>query len=314
MELEKSLIILKAASDKSRLFIINALLEEPQYVEKLSQRLNLAKSTVSFHLKKLEAAEIVSKEKQQYYTLYHINEHLFEMPLKMMFDFKNRDKENQVKRLADYRQKILNIFIKDNRLIKLPAQNKKKEIILEFFAALFTPDKHYSEKEVNHYILEFFDDYCLIRRLLIDYQFMTRKNGQYTLTKDFGKSSFPIIKNKGNKMDNKAKRKAIINEYKNKKPSAWGIFQIKNCKTGKIFIDATNRLDTIYNRHKAELKFKTHWNKSLLKDWQEFGEQNFSFEILDQIDPKKVVGTNHTKHLKEHLEIWLEKVKEKDRY
>ena len=46
--------LMKCLADKSRILIINNLMEEPMYVELLSQRLNLAASTISFHLKKLE--------------------------------------------------------------------------------------------------------------------------------------------------------------------------------------------------------------------------------------------------------------------
>lgn len=57
MEIAKSIEIMKALADSSRLQALNILMEKPQYVEELAHRLNLAVSTVSFHLKKLEAAD-----------------------------------------------------------------------------------------------------------------------------------------------------------------------------------------------------------------------------------------------------------------
>jgi DNA-binding transcriptional ArsR family regulator len=73
MDAEKSIIIMKAIADPSRLAIINALLEKPQYLEEVAERHCLAASTVSFHLSKLEKAGLVSKQKQQYYTVFSIN-------------------------------------------------------------------------------------------------------------------------------------------------------------------------------------------------------------------------------------------------
>lgn len=55
--------IFKCLSDSSRLNIINSLMIEPMYVELLAERLNLSTSTVSFHLKKLMEADIVSSKK-----------------------------------------------------------------------------------------------------------------------------------------------------------------------------------------------------------------------------------------------------------
>ena len=83
MKLQESLMIFKALSDSSRLLIVSSLLQKPQYVEELAQRLNLADSTVSFHLKKLETAQLVYKEKQQYYVIFHLNEQIFDSTLRI---------------------------------------------------------------------------------------------------------------------------------------------------------------------------------------------------------------------------------------
>ena len=71
MKILDTIQLLKALADRSRIRIVNALDGKPQYVEELSERLNLAPSTVSFHLKKLEDAGLVHSKKEQYYTVYH---------------------------------------------------------------------------------------------------------------------------------------------------------------------------------------------------------------------------------------------------
>ena len=45
--------LFKCLSDKSRLQILKSLINEDMYVELLTPRLNLAPSTISFHLKSL---------------------------------------------------------------------------------------------------------------------------------------------------------------------------------------------------------------------------------------------------------------------
>jgi len=63
MEVQQSISIMKALADSSRLMILNSLFEKPQYVEEIAERIDLAVSTVSFHLKKME--EAVSNVKQR---------------------------------------------------------------------------------------------------------------------------------------------------------------------------------------------------------------------------------------------------------
>lgn len=187
MEITKSIEIMKSLADSSRLRVLNSLMDQPQYVEELANRLNLAASTVSFHLKKLEKAGLINKSKEQYYIVYKINEDIFNKTLREFTSFNNIEKYVQEERLEKYRNKILNTFFKNKKLLKLPVQKKKKIIILEEFYKNFLPDKTYYENDVNEIIKETFDDYCTIRRLMIEEGMMTRKNQYYKLNKDYAK-------------------------------------------------------------------------------------------------------------------------------
>ena len=53
--MEEAARVFKALGDPSRLRILSALLEEPRYVEVLAECLQLSPSTVSSHLKRLDA-------------------------------------------------------------------------------------------------------------------------------------------------------------------------------------------------------------------------------------------------------------------
>jgi len=89
MEIEKSIEIIKSLADTSRLRVLNSLMIKPQYVEELANRMNLAVSTVSFHLKKLEKAGLINKQKEQYYVIYSLNEGLFNKSLRELTSFEN---------------------------------------------------------------------------------------------------------------------------------------------------------------------------------------------------------------------------------
>lgn len=78
--------------------------------------------------------------------------------------------------------KILNNFLKSDGTLKtIPAQLKKKLIVLEYILKGIEVGKVYSEKEINEHIKKFHEDYATIRRLFIMCQFMYRQDGNYEL-------------------------------------------------------------------------------------------------------------------------------------
>ena len=152
MEISKSIEVMKSLADASRLRVLNSLLDKPQYVEELAHRLNLAVSTVSFHLKKLEGAKLIYKTKEQYYIIYHIKDDIINMSLKELICFEDIGKYIQEERMEKYRQKVLKTFFKKDKLIKLPVQRKKKLLVLDEFVKKFKPGREYAEKEVDEII------------------------------------------------------------------------------------------------------------------------------------------------------------------
>ncbi len=164
MNVNDSITVLKALADSSRLMILNALKDKPQYVEELAERLNLAPSTVSFHLKKMEGAHLVRKTRDQYYLIYEINGEIFDRTLRELTSFGDIQKFVQDERIARYREKVLKAFFKNSQLLRLPTQHKKRLIVLEEFACKFHPEQTYDEQEVDARIAEQFNDYCTVRR------------------------------------------------------------------------------------------------------------------------------------------------------
>jgi predicted transcriptional regulator len=181
MEVKESIGIMKALADSSRLMILNTLFEKPQYVEEISERINLAVSTVSFHLKKMEEAGLVSKSKKQYYFIYEINKEIFNKTLEQFVRFDNIEKFAQEERIEEYKQKIIKTFFRGKRLFKLPSQSMKRWIVLEVILNKFDSEKEYTEKQVDEIIESVYDDYCTVRRYFIDEKVMTRNGVMYKL-------------------------------------------------------------------------------------------------------------------------------------
>jgi predicted transcriptional regulator len=181
MKFKESMNIIKSLADSSRLSVLNALQEKPQCLEELAERLNLASSTVSFHLKKLEKAGIVSKEKHQYYVVFSVNRKLLDISVKELVMIEDIEKAIQEERLEQYRQKILKTFFHKGKLQQMPVQHKKRYVILQEFAGKFEKDRKYSEVEVNEIIKKTYADYCLIRREMIEERLMERQGQTYWL-------------------------------------------------------------------------------------------------------------------------------------
>lgn len=182
--MEKDCIkIFKCLADKSRILIINNLMESPMYVELLAERLNLAPSTISFHLKKLEEVKLVYSVKEQYYVVYHLNHDILSLSLKDLINVVEPEKNLQTEREEQYRQSVINGFFQYGKLKSIPVQQKKRKIILEEIAKVFKSEHDYTEKEVNLIIADFHDDFCTIRREMIAFKILQRENGIYSLVK-----------------------------------------------------------------------------------------------------------------------------------
>ena len=171
--------LFKCLADRSRLQIVRSLLREDMYAERLAERMGLTAATISFHMKKLEEAGAVCAYKDQYYTMYAANREIFQGSVLDLIMAASDEEEEQARRDAAYRQKVLDSFFEYGRLRSIPAQRKKKRIILEVIVEAFEYDRSYTEKEVNLLIADFHDDFCTLRRDLISENLMQRDRGIY---------------------------------------------------------------------------------------------------------------------------------------
>lgn len=185
MKIEEVTDLFKGLADRSRLLIVKSLLEKPQYLEELSKRLNLADSTVSFHVTKLEQIGLVKKEKNQYYTIFSIKKELFKKTLEEYMNFEDDEKKEQEKRIKSYKEKIIKTFMNEGRIIQIPAQKQKRWIVFEVILNDFEFGKQYPEQEVNAIIQKYNEDYCMIRRSFIEERVMKREDGNYSITENF---------------------------------------------------------------------------------------------------------------------------------
>lgn len=109
-------------------------------------------------------------------------------------------------------------------------------------------------------------------------------------------------------MDSKTRsRKEIHQAYKERAKPA-GVFMVKNKSNGKVLLGSSLNLEGPLNKHRFTLKIGSHLNKELQKDWDEFGPDNFVFEILEEVQVQDNPNFNLQDELTLLEQIWLEKL------
>ena len=81
--------------------------------------------------------------------------------------------------LAD-RDKVLAAYLDpDGRIAQMPRKHRKRLVLLDHVSRVFEPGVRYEEAEVNALCRSFHDDVAMLRRALVDEEFLARDAGQY---------------------------------------------------------------------------------------------------------------------------------------
>ena len=70
-------------------------------------------------------------------------------------------------------------FDADGRLKNLPAKQSRQLAVFDLIAQRFVPGVRYTEPEVNHELMQVYDDYVSLRRGLVDFGLLDRADGEY---------------------------------------------------------------------------------------------------------------------------------------
>jgi DNA-binding transcriptional ArsR family regulator len=75
--------------------------------------------------------------------------------------------------------RVLRAFVRDGRLVSIPAVHTKRLVVLDWLSQRFEPGRRYSEHMVNLVLAQVHPDTAALRRYLVDDGFMERDGGQY---------------------------------------------------------------------------------------------------------------------------------------
>ncbi len=63
-------------------------------------------------------------------------------------------------------------YFKKGQLLAIPKKEKNKLQILDIIIQRFKKNKIYTEKEVNENLQQMYDDFAILRRYLVDYDYL----------------------------------------------------------------------------------------------------------------------------------------------
>jgi hypothetical protein len=77
---------------------------------------------------------------------------------------------------------VLSAFVRDGRLVSIPAQHSKRRVVLEHLVRVFDVGVRYPEREVNALLAVWHPDTAALRRYLVDEGLLSREAGLYWRT------------------------------------------------------------------------------------------------------------------------------------
>lgn len=177
--LSDSLDFFKALANVQRLKILGLLASRPAVVEEIANALALSVATVSHHLRILRQASLVEFRSDQQYRIYQLRQQKLKQMARELMRLENLREGAGPFPDGAFEQKVLRTFVKRGRLVAIPAQRKKRDVILDWLLMQFEPGRRYRESEVNEILGRFHEDYCTLRRELIIARLLQRERGEY---------------------------------------------------------------------------------------------------------------------------------------
>jgi hypothetical protein len=180
MTMEKLLMYFKVLGNETRLKILGMIADQEMSVGAISQRLRLTEPTISHHLSKLAEVDLVLLRAEGTSRFYRLNkEALYESNRLHATLAKSVQPDPSSAGDDAATQKILNSFIVDGRLTKIPQMEKKRVVILKWLADKLEMERRYQEKEINAFLKLYHEDYATLRREMAEARFLARENGVY---------------------------------------------------------------------------------------------------------------------------------------
>ncbi|WP_194165310.1 DUF2087 domain-containing protein [Deinococcus terrestris] len=167
--------LFRALSHPARVTLLRLAWDDALSGEMLARLMNLAPATVSHHLSQLTEAGLMTVRQDGHHRLFGTNRPALDLTLSALV----RGEAAPPTPEDPYRARVLRAFLKGGKLTRIPAQRKKRDVILRELAALFEPGRTYTEREVSDALAEYHPDFFTLRRELVGLGLLARDRGVY---------------------------------------------------------------------------------------------------------------------------------------
>jgi hypothetical protein len=207
MQLDKIVSYHKALADPTRIRLLLLLADGELHGQALAEKLCVSTATITHHAAKLREVSLINERRDKNTIYFSLNHYFLKGNANAVVDliYKNtptakkggdqemEQSENSIAGDSDMdndeqqknerlKQSVLRNFVTaEGRLKHIPAQLKKKLIVLEHLVTQLERGRKYTEKELNAWIKGFHEDFATLRREFIMHQFMYREQEVYEL-------------------------------------------------------------------------------------------------------------------------------------
>ncbi|WP_426757047.1 GIY-YIG nuclease family protein [Myxococcus sp. Y35] len=92
-------------------------------------------------------------------------------------------------------------------------------------------------------------------------------------------------------------------------PPPMGVYAVRCRANGKVLVGASANVQGMLNRIRFELTTGMDRIPALLEDWNRYGADQFTFEVLDVLKPSEEPGADPKEDLKVLEALWLDRLK-----
>lgn len=188
MQLDKVVNYHKALADPTRIKILILLAEGELNGQVLAEKIGVTPATITHHAAKLREASLINERRDKNTIYFSLNHYFIKNSAtateNLIYQRVKPERAGEREPEADRQTQdsvIKNFFTRDGKLKSIPAQLKKKLIVLTHMVSMLETGRKYSEKEINEFISGFHEDFATIRREFIMHHFMFREDGVYEL-------------------------------------------------------------------------------------------------------------------------------------
>jgi len=191
--IETLVSVFRALGDPVRLRLLGMIAERARTGKELAEAVGVGAPTISHHMERLIRSGLVSAARDGQSRIYSLDIALVQSLARLATGSSGRtDDIDSGDAEAAERAKVLRDFFDGERLKQIPAQRKKRVIVLQHLLSRFDPNRDYSEREVSDILMTANEDFATLRRELIDYGFMTRASGVYRVARDLPERSVQV--------------------------------------------------------------------------------------------------------------------------